>query len=173
MTRTEKALMANLPPAASWFVHSVTPGKPTPPDTSSLTPPDLDRMNQWIAGRENGSVPSGIEQNLTPALVSMIALYEAYYATPAFAAWSSTDNLSRIMQWRLSQVDVAEAVSAKGTLPPSFDPSGAGTAAPGLPEIAFPSPSVSDSSGDVVSTGGKSPQVVFGDDGDTVSTGDA
>lgn len=173
MTRTEKALMANLPPTAAWFTHSVTPGRPTPPSISSLSQPDQDRFTLWQAGRENGTQSGELQQNMTPALTAMMASYEAYYATPAFVAWAAADNMSRIMQWRLSLVDIAEAVSAKGTLPPSFDSAGVGTPAPPLSGIAFPSPSMTESSGDVVSTGGKSPQVVFGDDGDTVSTGDA
>lgn len=172
MTRTEKALMANLPPAAPWFVHSVTPGKPTPPDTSSLTQPDMDRFTLWQSQRENGSTSGDLLENMTPALAAMVANYEAYYAGQSYIAWASADNLSRTMQWRLTHVDIAEAVNTKGTVPPSFSVSG-GTPAPGLPDMIMPSQSIPDSSGDTVSTGGKSPQLVFGDDGDTVTSGDA
>ena len=109
--------------------------------------------------------------NMTPDLQSMIASYEAYYATPAYASWKATDSVSREMQWRLSQVDIVEAVNSKATIPPSFAADGIGTAAPGLGDITIAA-GLSPNSGDVVATGGKSSEIVFGDDGDIVYTGD-
>ena len=172
LTRIEKALTGIYPPVAPWFVHSETPDKPVGPDTSTLSPADLDRFNLWYSARMSGddSLEGGDMTNMTVELAAMIASYQTHFAGPAHKAWAATDAISRQMQWRLAHVDVGNAVDVKGTMPPSLSSGGIGTAAPGLPDIIV-SPETMESTGQMVSTGGKSPEVVFGDDGDIVTTG--
>lgn len=168
--RVDRALAAIVPKVATWFGHSVTPDKPLGPSTASLTAPDLDRFNQWVARREFGSVLPGDLDNMTPELAAVVASYEVYFATPQYAAWAATDNVSREMQWRLWHVDVAEAVDVKGTVPPVTVSSGIGSDAPTVDEITV-APTGPEMRGEMVSSGGKSPEIVFGDDGDIVTTG--
>lgn len=172
LTRVEKALTGLYPPVANWFVHSQTPSKPVGPDTSTLSASDLDRFNLWMAVMEGTAVdPTGGDtSNMTVELQAVIVSYQAFYATPVFRSWAATDAISRLMQWRLMHVDVANAVDAKGTIPPSQAGGGAGTDAPGMGDIVV-SPETMESTGEMVSTGGQSPEVVFGDDGDIVTTG--
>src|SRR5580765_5261575 len=96
--RVQTALSAIVPKVASWFTHSVTPDKPLGPSTASLSAPDLDRFNDWIAKREYGALLPGDLDNMTPELSAVIASYEEYFATPQYVAWAATDNISREMQ---------------------------------------------------------------------------
>jgi hypothetical protein len=130
----------------------------------------LDRFNQWLAKREYGALEPGDLDNMTPELAAVIASYETYFATPQYAAWAATDNISREMQWRLWHVDVAKAVDEKGTVPPITVSSGVGTEAPGVDEIVQ-EPTSLEPRGEAVSTGTLSPEIVFGDDNDIVTSG--
>jgi hypothetical protein len=170
LTRVEKALSGVFPRVEGWFGHSVTPEKPTAPDASILSQPDLDRFNDWLAKRTDGTLVPTDTQNLSIELEAMMLAYESYFKTPAYVAWSTTDMLSREMQWRLWHVDVAEAVDTKATVPPSTVSSGIGSDAPAVDEIVQ-EPTGLEARGEAVSTGGLSPEIVFGDDGDIVTTG--
>lgn len=163
-------MSAIVPKVAGWFNHSITPEKPLGPNTASLSQPDLDRFNQWLSKREFGALEPGDLENMTPELAAMIASYEDYFTTSQYVAWASTDNISREMQWRLWHVDVATAVDFKATVPPSSVSDGVGTEAPTVDEI-FIGETGLESRGEPVSSGGKSPEIVFGDDGDIVTTG--
>lgn len=169
-SRVTTALVSVLPRVANWFTHSVTPDKPIGPNTASLSPPDLDRFNLWVAKREFGTVEPGDTENMTPELAAVVAGYEQYFGTPEYEAWASTDRISREMQWRLWHVDVATAVDMKGTIPPSSVSDGIGSAAPAVDEILV-APTGLEPRGEMVSTGGGSPEIVFGDDSDIVTTG--
>ena len=169
--RVQTALAAVVPKVANWFNHSVTPDKPLGPSIASLSGPDLDRFNDWVTKREFGALEPGDLDNMTPELSAMVASYETYFSTPEYIAWASTDNISREMQWRLWHVDVADAVDVKGTVPPSTVSDGIGSEAPAVDEIVQ-APTGVEARGEMVSTGGKSPEIVFGDDGDIVTTGE-
>jgi hypothetical protein len=84
LTRTEKAVSMPVTQVPTWFQHSITPGKPTPPTVTGLSAADTDVFNEWLQKRENGVIGSRDFVNLTPELQAVMQTYEAYYATPAF-----------------------------------------------------------------------------------------
>jgi hypothetical protein len=170
LTRIEKALTMPLMPAPSWFQHSATPNKPAAPSTAFLDAADSQRYQLIIAQRENGTWLGWEIKNVSPNLQTALANFEAYVATPAYKAWTVTDILSREWQWKLSQVDIAEAVNSKATKPPSLDSLGVGTAAPSVNDVGLLGSTVPPTTPDYVSTGDpNAPELVFGDDGDIVT----
>jgi hypothetical protein len=170
LTRIEKALTMASGPAPKWFQHSPTPNKPAPPSTGTLDAADLQRYQLIIGQRENGVFMGWEVKNMSPALTAVMALFETYVNSAAYQAWSTVDIHSREMQWRLMQVDVAEAVNTKATIPPSQDNVGSGTVAPGVPDIGKLGGDLAPPTPDYVSTGDpNAPELVFGDDGDIVT----
>jgi hypothetical protein len=173
MTRTEQAVTANYGKTPTWFVHSQTPDKPPLPAgvaLATLTGPDYDRFQLYMTAREDGVLASGELANMTPELSSAVAAFEDYLASTDYEAWATLESTTRELQWRLYMTDVINAIDAKATVPPGQDPGGVGTGAPGVPDIGtITPPTIVPISVSVVSTGGPSPQIVFGDDGDIVT----
>jgi hypothetical protein len=130
----------------------------------------MDRFNLWVAKRADGVLIGNELLNMSPALTAAIAAHETFLATPAMKAYAALDNINREYQWRLMQVDVIEALNTKGTVPPTQDTLGVGTIAPAVVEVGELGAPDAKLAPDYVSTGGLSPQLVFGDDGDIVTT---
>lgn len=169
LTRIEKAVSIPSVQVPSFFSHAVTPNKPAAPDISTMTAEDQQRFLLWSAQRENGSLMGGEHKNVSPALKSAMDTFEAYLISPAYGAWATVDVASREMQWRLLMVDVGEAVNAKSTIAPSQDALGVGSAAPLVSEIGVLGVNERQLIPEPVTTGGESPELVFGDDGDIVT----
>lgn len=168
-TRIEKALSLPQVTVPGWFAHSITPGRPTEP-VASLGAEDLDRYNLWKTQRQSGVFLGWEELNVTPALQAAMDAYNVYLLSPAYQAWAATDLASRQMQWRLMQVDVAEAVNAKATQPITGDPAGIGTPAPSVADVTQQGKPPVTLLPEYVTTGDpNAPELVFGDDGDIVT----
>ena len=175
-TRLEKA--ATLPSQAvpNSFRHAKTLNKPPPPvpgsgttRTVTLDAADQERYDLWVIARENGTL-SGYEQlNCSPALQAAMAEFEAYLTDPAYQNWAAVDEASRAAQWRLFLIDVGEAVNAKGTVPGSDDSTGEGSNPISPGEVGEIGGEVEPIAGELVTTGGDTSELVFGDDGDTVT----
>jgi hypothetical protein len=119
MTRTEKAIAGSFGPVPVEFQHTPANSKPTPPTTSSLTPSEQDRYTLWTQQREKGSIASGTMANVSPALKTAMDAFEAYLSSPSYSQWSFADKGTREFQWRMFNVDVAEANQAAGTTSPT------------------------------------------------------
>jgi len=170
MTRTEKALSMDWATVPGWFVHSVTPGKPTAPPFGILGTEDSQRYQLWTVQRENGHISSDLKANASAALLAAMASFESYLSTTQYQAWSNADLSSRLMQYRLYLVDTCEALNAAGTIPPSADSAGVGTPAPGVNDITQAGQAPISTTPVYVTTGDTSaPELVFGDDGDIVT----
>jgi len=170
LTRVEKALSIPVEKIPSWFAHSVTPGKPPEPDVSFLSTEDLQRYNLWKTQRENGILIGYEEMNMSSDLQTAMQNYGTYLQSPAYRSWAAVDAASRMMQYRLMLVDVAEAVNGKSTVPPSADPFGTGTPAPSLADIGAIGQPPIQLVPDYVGSGDPfEPELVFGDDGDIVT----
>lgn len=121
------AANARFKEAPGCFLHTPFGGRPTPPDPSSLSSDDLVIFNAWWATRENGARSSQfIPTDYSSDVLAMMALYEAYVASPAYANWALDDLIGRDMQWRVRNADILEAVEAGAVIPISADPAGAG-----------------------------------------------
>jgi hypothetical protein len=170
LTRIEKALTIATDSAPKWFVHSPTPNKPTEPDVSSLNDQDADRYALWKAQRESGIAAGFEEKNVSPDLAAAMEDYNEYALSNAFQAWAALDKISRDAQWRLSLVDIMEAVNAKATIPITLDPLGVGTSAPSINDVGELGKPPVTLTPDYVTTGDpNAPELVFGDDGDIVT----
>lgn len=170
LTRVEKALAVAVDKIPNWFVHSITPSKPTFVPSGSLTTEDQQRFDLWKTNRETGVLMGWEEHNVSPDLQAEMDDYKVYLASNAYQAWASTDQLSRQMQYRLFVADVMEAVNAVATVPPSADPLGVGTPAPSINDITELGKPPVTFTPDYVTTGDpNSPELVFGDDGDIVT----
>jgi hypothetical protein len=171
LTRTEKAISMASPIVPGWFVHSVTPGRPTEPTYGFLGTEDSQRYQLWKVYRENGTNPVGDPKaNASSALITAMNNFESYLATTQYAAWSNADIASRMMQYLLYLVDTCEAVNSFGTVPPSGDSAGIGTSAPGVGDITQAGKAPSATTPVYVTTGDVyAPELVFGDDGDIVT----
>ena len=139
-TRYELANIGNYAAPPAWFIHSVAPGKPTPPSASALSGPDLDRYTLFVTMLEGGVADAAMiqnKQNMGPDLLTAINAYGAYQQTPAYQSWKLADTSGRHSQWRLRMVDAAYATDSFGTIPPTSDVAGSGTAAPGAGDIGI------------------------------------
>jgi len=156
--------------APPWFQHSTTPGKPTPPDYSTLDAEDQQRYQLWKTNRDNNTLLGNETINASAALQAAFVAYENYLSTSAYQAWFHADRASREAQWRLQLVDTLTAVDAANTKPPSFDSAGVGTAAPGVGDIGgIGGPPAGGAPEYVVTGDPASPEFVFGDNGDIVT----
>ena len=171
--RTEKALLIPQVRVPDYFRHAVTLNKPifSVAATQSLDSADLQRFQLWIVNRENGSLTGTEQANASPTLLDAMRQYEDYLNSPDYMNWSAVDNAARETQYRLFIVDIVEAINAKATIPISQDPFGGGAnpIAPSDVGILGGTPEVPPT--EFVTTGGVISEMVFGDDGDTVTVG--
>jgi len=168
-TRVDKAFLMPVQRVPQFFKHAVTLGKPSAPSTSSLGPEDLQRFQLWAVQAENGSLTGNEAVNASPALVAAMAAFSDYLGSPTYHNWAMVDMASREYQYRLFIVDVAEALGAKSTNPPSNSPSGAPSNPISVGDVGTLGGDETTTPPDYVSSGGTQSELVYGDDQDLVT----
>jgi hypothetical protein len=180
-TRLEKALSIPAQRIPTHFEHAVTLDKPsyvmpTPAGSAmardasiTLDDSDMQRFQLWIVARESGILTGTEAVNASPALLDAMADFEDYLNTSTYKNWASVDDISRDAQWRLFAIDVAEAVNAKATTPPSDDPFGQSSNPIAPSDVGELGGEAAPAPGETVTTGDPvTPDTVYGDDGSVV-----